>query len=113
VAELPMLPTRIVRLREDMDPAFARVPEVGPGWFVIGPAAKLEPGAEVIVPRYSKHDEACVTVAEVVAERTVQHQPGSHYGTGAVRYVAVSLVRPPKWRPTVPVARLPARPWGS
>jgi hypothetical protein len=111
VAELPNLPTRIARLRKDMDPQFARAPEFGPDWFVIGPASKVVPGTRVEVPRVSKHDVAVVEVAEVVAEHVVKHRPESRYGTGDVRYVLASIVRPPDQPPRVPASRRPGRGW--
>lgn len=113
MTELPNLPTSIARLRENMDPQFARASRFGPGWFLVGPAAKLEPGTRVLVPRYSKHDEVAVEVGDVVAEHTVHHQPGSHYGTGVVRYVLVEFVRTPEQPPRAPMRRRrrPRREW--
>lgn len=96
MAELPNLPTRLARLREDMDPQFARAPEFGSGWFVLGPASKVVPGQKVLVYRYSTHDDVLVELGELVAEHVVKHQPGSRYGTGEVRYVLATVVRSPR-----------------
>lgn len=113
MGELPNLPTNVTRLREDMEPQFARVPSVGPDWYIVGPAAKLEPGKRVLVPRYSKHDEVAVDVGAVVAEHVVHHLPDSRYGTGDVRYVLVEFERAPtaEQPPRKPPARRPLREW--
>lgn len=112
MAELPNLPSSIARLRENMDPQFARAREFGPGWFVIGPAAKVVPGKLVQVYRWVTHEYSQVLIDELVAEHTVKHQPGSLYGTGEVRYVLASIVRPPDRPPRVPDSRRPGKPWG-
>lgn len=111
MAELPNLPTSIARLRENMDPQFARAPEFGPGWFVIGPAAQVVPGKLVQVYRWATHEYSQVLIDELVAEHTVKHRPDSRYGTGEVRYVLASIVRPPDRPPRVPASRRPGQGW--
>jgi hypothetical protein len=106
---LPLLPTRITRLRADMDPAFVHAEEFGEDWFVLGPEHAVHPHAPCRVYRWTTAQFVHVTLGELVAARVVHHQPGSRYGTGDVRYVLAKIetydyrelpgrTKPP-WRP--------------
>jgi hypothetical protein len=109
VTDLPLLPTTISRLREDMEPAFVHVEEFGPDWFVIGPERVVVPNCPCRVYRWTTAQFVHVTLGELVAARVVHHQPGSLYGTGDVRYVLAKINtydyrglpgrKGPPWRP--------------
>ena len=94
---LPLLPSTLARLHEHMEPGFVRVPDIGPGWFVLGPDWKVIPGRECLVRRRSDNTMVRVQLGDLAAERVVSHRPGSRYGVGEKRYVLVK-VEPPKRR---------------
>jgi len=91
MTDLPLLPTTITRLHEAMEPGFVRVPEIAPGWFVIGPERAVVPGYPCRVYRWTTHDYVTVELDRLVAARVVEHKPGSRYGTGRQRYVLASI----------------------
>lgn len=90
MSELPKIPGGRFRLR-GREPEFVHAPEFGEAWFVLGSASRVRPGGRCLVRRWSENDHVTVTIGELVAERTVTHEPGSHYGTGVVRYVLATI----------------------
>lgn len=90
VTKLPKIPGQRFRLR-DRWPEFVHAPEFGEQWFVLGSASRVRPGCRCLVRSHSEDGYATVMIGEVVAERTVHHEPGSYYGTGVVRYVLATI----------------------
>lgn len=82
---LPEIPARPFKI--STAPRFVRVPEIGEGWYLLGPESSLTPGAVVLVERFREGDVTPAQVGKIVAERIVHHRAGSPYGPGPTRFV--------------------------
>jgi hypothetical protein len=77
---LPQIPNGRQYRREP--PSFARQPELGTGWLVLGMDTDVHPGEKVDV-QVKNQPPTTVEITRLVAERTVKHRKGNR----VTRYV--------------------------